>query len=85
MQGMSHAEHQQHMAKVGADTKVPANGCQCGCNCISSHCVSSASGLMNGAYAVVSLSVNDGLHAHAGPTRTAAAHHLDLLRPPSLT
>lgn len=86
MKGASGAEHLQHMAAADSDPEESSkSGCQCGCNCSGYHCVSSASGLPTGTYAVAAFSANDGLRLHAGAARTAAAHHLDLLRPPSLT
>jgi hypothetical protein len=84
MQNMSHAQHMQDSpAPTPEDT--PADGCQCGCNCSSHHCASSASSLLTGLHQVADFSVDDQQRAFAVPLRTASAHHLDLLRPPSLT
>jgi hypothetical protein len=86
MKSMSHAEHMQHMASADSEAEKPAkSGCQCGCNCSGYHCVSSASGFPAGIYVVAAFSAGDGQRVYAKPTRTASAHHLDLLRPPSLT
>ncbi len=76
-QSMSHAMHQDKQAQ---------NGCTCGCNCFSQHCATGFSGLMSGLSTVadffdgISLQT---LRAESG--HLTSAHHLDLLRPPTLS
>lgn len=88
MQGM---DHSQHMPDADADAAKAENsdktslGCACGCDCTSRHCFSSASGFLSGMSAAVALVAGDDQHPDATATRTASAHHLDLIRPPSLT
>jgi len=88
MQSMSRAEHVQHMQQAGAttaDTDAPSNGCKCGCDCASHHCVAGASGVLAGSMPGGAFAFGAGEQlAYVGPSRKASAHHLDLLRPPSL-
>jgi hypothetical protein len=84
MGDMQHAQHLQ--AGTDAVAKVAPNGCTCGCKCTSDQCVSSASGLLTGPRIAGDFATSDALlRSRAVASRTASAHHLDLLRPPSLT
>ncbi|MGQ0586525.1 MAG: hypothetical protein ACT4PK_04915 [Gammaproteobacteria bacterium] len=86
MGAMQHAQHMQQMAAADAPAKSAPSGCTCGCKCTSDHCVSGASGLLTGPRTEADFVSSDGsLRTQAMPSRTASAHHLDLLRPPSLT
>ena len=86
MGAMQHGQHVKQMATAASEAKSALNACKCGCKCTSDHCVSSSSGLLTGPRADGDFTTGDGaLRAQAMPSRTASAHHLDLLRPPSLT
>jgi hypothetical protein len=92
--GMNHAEHGIHaqdpagapaMAHGDHQTRQSDSNCTCGCNCFNQHCTTSFSGLTG-------LHVSPGLFDGAAqrlirtqPGHVAAAHPLDLLRPPTLS
>lgn len=83
---MMQGEHASHMAHAGDVVKTDKTHCSCGCNCSGSHCVTSCAGLL----AVSGLRdfLNGGRDSRlptSGSARALAAHHLDLLRPPSLS
>lgn len=89
---MDHSMHAGHAmddpaaADVAADgpSKVAA-GCDCGCDCSSSHCASSSTGFLGGD--LDGSLVGRFADRHALPVmaaHVAAAHHLDLIRPPAL-
>ena len=91
-----HAGHQMHAGMsmdhaamadhAGHDqgAKVTKGDCKCGCSCSGQHCVSGGAGFLSAA-------VSDGMSLDAAGTEAAAAlvvhvsaaHHLDLLRPPT--
>lgn len=86
MQGMDHSQHMLHAGAAKAEENAKTSlGCACGCDCTSHHCFSGASGLLTGLATAVAFAEGDDQHPHTGAARTASAHHLEILRPPSLT
>lgn len=89
---MDHSMHAGHAMDDSAAAQVPADGtsqapadCDCGCDCSGSHCASSATGFLGGD--VDGSLVGRFADRHALPVmaaHVAAAHHLDLIRPPAL-
>lgn len=95
MAGMDHAQHARHMqsAPDGSDKTSVQNpvqhadsGCTCGCNCFNAHCAAAFLGFMDGLLAQADF--YDGpvvLASRTQPGHLASAHHLELLRPPTLS
>ena len=93
--GMNHALHSMHtqpsadsmaMDHMNHQAKQSDSGCTCGCNCSNQHCTTGFSSLMGGLSA--SPDFFDGTTrqiASVQPSNLASAHHLDLLRPPTLS
>lgn len=78
-------DHSHHMAHMGMQKETGKGSCTCGCNCSGTHCVTSCSALMAGSDLREAFSLDRELRlAYSGPTHPVAAHHLDLIRPPSL-
>lgn len=78
------AGHGTHQA-TGAATSMDKTdaGCKCGCNCSADHCTSGVSGFVSTPESSTAFGSAD---SHALPVSVqgaAAAHHLDLLRPPA--
>jgi hypothetical protein len=77
------AQYPDHTAKPIKTSS--GDDCSCGCNCGSTHCASGCTGFM----AVGALKQPPAAQANSrlllgGAARPSTAHHLDLLRPPSL-
>jgi hypothetical protein len=93
--GMDHSQHSMHaqdssgsmaMAQMDHKPKPADNGCTCGCTCIGQHCATSFSSLMGALY--IPSGLFDGTAqqiARMQPGHLTSAHHLDLLRPPTLS
>jgi hypothetical protein len=79
-------DHLQHLDHAAKPVKASDdNGCSCGCNCGSTHCASSCASFMAIGTFKGALAVQASSRLFLGdPARPATAHHLDLLRPPSL-
>lgn len=95
MSGMNHAQHAMPMqSSVDAATmahlehqkKQTDNGCNCGCNCSNQHCATSFTSFMGGLPTMTSFF--DGTTQNilrTQPGHLTSAHHLELLRPPTLS
>lgn len=93
--GMDHSQHSMHaqdssgsMAMMQmAHQAMPAdNGCTCGCNCFNQRCTTSFSSLTSVLY--ISSGLFDGTAQQIARMQSGhltSAHHLDLLRPPTLS
>lgn len=90
---VDHSLHAGHSMDAGhgtpqaSDTALSVDkaeaGCKCGCNCSADHCTSGVSGFVSTSERSTDLGSAD---SHALPVSVqgaAAAHHLDLLRPPA--
>lgn len=78
-------EHARHMVHAAKPAKAGDDACSCGCKCDNTHCATSCAGLMAvGGMRDVQAANPDSRKFFSGPTHPVAAHHLDLLRPPSL-
>lgn len=74
------ADHSGH----DQDAKVAKGDCKCGCSCSGQHCVSGGAGFLSAAISDGMSLVATGTEATAAlVVRISAAHHLDLLRPPT--
>lgn len=80
------ADHAEHMVHATQQAKAEKGGCICGCNCTNHHCVTGFS------VAVTTAILHGGFPDSLGdrlfylrPAHRMAGHHLDLIRPPSLT
>lgn len=76
MDTMNHSTAPEPIQKASA-------GCDCGCNCATSHCASSATGLFSTPLLSGAIFAKDSQPLSAVPQHLSAAHHLDLLRPPT--
>jgi hypothetical protein len=85
----AHARHpadSMEISHMGQQKAQADRGCNCGCNCFAQHCTTGFSGLMGGLYAASGFF--DGVAqqgVRALPGTLASAHHLELLRPPTLS
>lgn len=78
-------DHAQHMAHADKPGKSSDGGCSCGCKCGNTDCATSCAGLMAfGGMRGVLAAGPEFRKRVSGPADPVAAHHLDLLRPPSL-
>lgn len=86
---VDHSMHAGHSmdADPASSSDAPVDktdgGCKCGCNCSTDHCTSGGSGFVSTPESSTALSGADSHALAASVHSAAAAHHLDLIRPPA--
>lgn len=80
------SEHALHMANAGTAVDSSNTDCSCGCNCSVTHCATSCSAVLIRSGLRDSFFSDRGIWLVDSPSsHPLAAHHSDILRPPSLS